>query len=108
MFKQAEEENRMVAWLIRGLGFLFIAIGFGMIMGPFVTLADVVPIIGSIIGAGTFIAALIFAIPVWLITVGVAWVFYRPVLGIALIGVAIAVPVLFLVMRSSKPTPSHA
>lgn len=102
MFKQAEEENRTLTWIIRAVGFVLIAIGFGMMFAPFVTLADVVPIIGSVVGAGTFVAAMIFAIPVWLITVALAWVYYRPVIGIALLAAAIAVPILFAMFRSKK------
>ncbi len=102
MFKQAEDENKMMTWIIRVVGFLFIAIGFGLMFGPFVTMADVVPFIGSIVGAGTFIAAIVCAIPVWTVTVAIAWIFYRPVIGIALLVVALAVPILFMVMRSKK------
>lgn len=103
MFKQAEDENKMITWIIRAAGFVFIVIGFSMLFGPFVTLADVIPFIGSIISVGTFIGAFVCAIPVWLITVGIAWLYYRPVLGIALIAGAIAVPILFKMMRSPKP-----
>ena len=102
MFKQAEEENANITWIIRGVGFVLIWIGFGLIFSPLATIADVVPFIGSIVGAGTFIAGFICALPVWLITVAVAWIVYRPVIGILLLVVAIGIPLLFKITRKPK------
>ena len=102
MWTHAETANRTLTWILRAGGFAVLVIGFGMIFAPLVVVADVVPFIGSIVGAGTSVAAIIVAIPVWCITVGIAWLFYRPLLGVALLAVAIAVPVVFLRMRKGK------
>jgi len=44
-----------------------------------------VPFLGSLAGAGAFLVALTLAVPVTLVTVGVAWVAHRPLLGGALL-----------------------
>ena len=108
MFKQAEEENANITWIIRGVGFVVIWIGFGMMLSPLVTVADVVPFIGSIVGAGAFLASLVCAIPVWMVTVAVAWVVYRPLIGALLLIVGIGIPIAFMISRKSqvKPTPT--
>ena len=103
MFKQAEEENANITWIIRGVGFIVIWVGFAMMFGPLVVVADVIPLIGSIVGAGTFLASLLCALPVWLITVAVAWVVYRPLLGAGLLVLGIGIPIIFMLTR--KPAP---
>ena len=110
MFKQAEEENAQMTWIIRIAGFVVILIGFSLFFAPLATIADVVPLIGSIIGAGTFVAAFIITIPVWFTTVAIAWVVYRPLIGIALLVVAIGVPVAFMVLRKppQKMQPANS
>lgn len=60
MFQQAQKSNTILTWLLRGAGYIVMVIGFSLILGPLSVFADVVPIFGTIVGAGTgFIAALI-------------------------------------------------
>ena len=60
-------------------------------------LGDVVPFIGSIINVGTGLVAFAVAAPCALVTIGIAWIFYRPLVGIALIVAAAAIA--FLVWK---------
>jgi hypothetical protein len=89
MFKVAEASNRTLTWILRAGGFLAILIGFVLVFRPLVTVADIVPFIGTILGAGTFLAACCLAISLSLATVGVAWIVFRPLLAVALLVVAI-------------------
>lgn len=66
-------------------------IGFYLLMGPLSVLADVVPFIGNIVGAGTAIVALMLTAVGGLITIAVAWIVFRPVLAISLLVVSAAV-----------------
>jgi hypothetical protein len=54
-------------------------------------LADVIPFVGSLVGAGTGLASFLLAAMGSFVTIAIAWVFYRPVLGIALLLVAAGV-----------------
>ena len=60
-----------------------------LILRPLSVIADVVPILGSIVGAGTGIISLLLAAILSLITVAIAWIVYRPLFGIILILVAV-------------------
>lgn len=79
-------------------------IGLGMMLKLLSVLADVLPFLGNIIGAGTSLIAGLVAAVLSLITVAVAWVVYRPLLGVALLAAALAI---VFVVRSKlkKATP---
>ncbi len=85
MFSSAENANVARTWIVRLLGFLCMLIGFSMIFKPLSVVADVVPFVGSIVGMGTGIVAFALSAPLSLVTIAVAWIFYRPVLGIILL-----------------------
>jgi hypothetical protein len=48
-------------------------------------LGDVVPFIGSMIGAGAALFAFLVSAALSMLTVGIAWIFYRPLLGVPLL-----------------------
>ncbi len=52
-----------------------------------------VPGAGTIVGAGAGIIAFLVAAPASLITIAIAWLFYRPLIGIILIVIAVALTV---------------
>lgn len=104
MFAQAQASNRMITWLIRLGGFVLMGIGFGMLFRPLSVVADVVPFIGNIIGAGTGFVGFLIAAILSLITIAVAWLVYRPVLGIGLLVVA-GLLMFWLKTRVSKAKP---
>ena len=89
MFTAAEESNTAMTWILRAVGFMLMAMGFGMMLKPLSVLASVVPLFGDIIGAGTGVIAFLIAGMLSLITIAIAWIFYRPLLAIGLL-VAVA------------------
>lgn len=101
MFSSAEAANTTRTWILRFVGFLLMFIGFAMVFKPLSVVADVVPFIGSIVGMGTGVVAFALAAPLSLITIAIAWIVYRPVLGIALLVVGIGAFVAIMV-RSRK------
>ncbi len=88
MFKAAEESNAMLTWILRGVGFFMMALGLYLIFNPLVILADVLPFLGSILGAGTAVFAGLIAASLSLVTIALGWLSYRPLLGITLLVVA--------------------
>ncbi len=88
MFQNAENANTMMTWILRFVGWLMMYMGLKMVLRPLEVLGDVLPILGDIIGIGTGILAFLIATPVALITIGIAWLFYRPILGIVLLAAA--------------------
>ena len=85
MFSSAESENTTITWLIRLGAFLAMWIGLAMLFGPITTLSSVVPMMGSIIGAGIAIITGIICIVLSFITMALAWIFFRPLIGVALL-----------------------
>lgn len=80
-------------------------VGVAMILRPLSVLADVIPFLGSIVGAGTGILSFLIAVPFAFLTVAVAWLRYRPVIGISLlILAAIAAGLIFILSKRGKST----
>ncbi len=90
MFAAAEQENGVITWVVRLLGFILMAVGIGTIFAPLAVMGDVIPFIGSMMRMGTGVVAGVLAFALSLGTIAVAWLAYRPVLGIALLAVALA------------------
>jgi hypothetical protein len=90
MFASAHSSNKMLTWALRIGGTVLMFIGFNLLFRPLSVLADVVPFIGNIVGVGTGIVALLLSVPLSLLVISVAWIFYRPLVGIPLAIVAVA------------------
>ncbi len=105
MFKSEQKSNKVLTWILRLVGFVLMLIGWSMIFSPLSVIADVVPFIGSIVGVGTGIIAFLISIILSLFTIAIAWVFYRPVLGVSLLVVVVLLIVLTRgkLKKSKKP-----
>lgn len=100
MFAAAQSENTFIAWLLRLVGFIVMFVGTALVFNPLKVLADVLPLAGRIVGAGTgFIAFLLSAVGSTTI-IALSWLWYRPLLGIALL--ALALGGLFLIKKAFK------
>lgn len=95
MFKTAQDNNRVMTWVIRVAGIVGLMIGFGLIMAPIGVLADVIPFLGSIARLGTGIIGFVLAILVGFVTIAIAWFAVRPILSVTLLVVAAVVFFLF-------------
>ncbi len=106
MFETAQQSNTLMTWAIRGGGFLLMLIGLNMIFGPLAVLADIVPFFGSIVGVGTGIVSALVAAIFSLLTIGIAWIVYRPLLGIIFLGIAAAITALVIMkVKKTEPVP---
>jgi hypothetical protein len=98
MFKAAQDENAILTWILRGVGALVMFIGFGLIFRPLGVLADVLPFLGDIMRLGTGAIGFALTAVFSAVTIGIAWLYYRPVIGILVLlaGIGIAVGMWFL------------
>ena len=103
LFAQAESENATFTWILRAVGFGLMAIGFMLILGPFEVLADVVPFIGSIVGAGVKIIALITAACLSSLTIAIAWIAHRPLVAIPLLVIAVGCAIYVFTRKKAAP-----
>jgi hypothetical protein len=87
MFKDAQAENRLWTWLIRAGGALLMFIGFCLVMGPIGVLADLIPILGDVVRAGTGVMALLLTVVLAPVVIAIAWFWYRPVVAVIVLAV---------------------
>ncbi len=102
MFSAAETENTMILWGLRFLGWLLMFIGLKMLFEPFAVMADILPFVGDLLRMGTGFFSFFLASFLSLIVIAIGWIFYRPLLGAALIVGAIAILVMGMRMASGK------
>jgi hypothetical protein len=89
MFEHAKSENTLLTWGLRLLGLIVMTFGISLILSPIATLADVIPLLGDLVGMGTGLAALIMASFISAVVIAVSWFAVRPMLSIALVAFAI-------------------
>ena len=99
IFADAQSMNSKITWLLRLVGLLVMYFGLKRVLGPIDSLVDVIPILNGIVAMGTSLAAGLVAGACALLTIGVAWVFYRPWLGIPLIAVGVGVFVMVFMKK---------
>ena len=104
MFEAARSANTMMTWIVRLVGFLLMFFGLSMVFKPLSVLADVLPILGDIVEIGTGLVAGVIAFVCALVTIAIAWIFYRPVLGILLLAAAGAA--IFLLWKKKQEKKS--
>jgi hypothetical protein len=85
MFEKAKNDNATLTWVIRLVGCILLISAFGMILKPLSVLADIAPIFGNIVEIGTGIVSFLLGTILALLTISIAWIFYRPLVGLALL-----------------------
>jgi hypothetical protein len=104
MIQKAQAENNMLTWILRLVGFVVMLAGLAMMLKPLSVVADVVPFLGSIVGAGIGIIAFLISVVLSLTTIAIAWIVYRPLLGGLLLAVAVALVVVIKGKLSANKT----
>ena len=104
MFVSAHADNVAMTWMLRIVGFFIMFFGIRMMFKVFVVLADVVPFLGSIANAGVGLISFVITLALSALTIGIAWIFYRPLLGISII--AITAGAIWWTRNKVKATPS--
>jgi hypothetical protein len=107
MFEQAKSDNEQLTWILRLAGTAVLIFAFITILKPLSVLADVVPLIGNIVEVGTGVIGFLLGLIVALVTICLAWIFYRPMVGIALL-VAIGAIIYWLKRKSSQAAQTIA
>ena len=88
IIEDAQDANSMWTWALRILGVLMVIGGLKGIFGFVETILKVVPFIAGIFGWGVGLVCSIIGIAWSLIVIAIAWLFYRPLLGISLLVLA--------------------
>ena len=83
-----KEANNMILWFLRILGCMMVIGGLKGIFGFIETILKVVPFIAGIFGWGVGLVCTVIGVAWSLIVIAIAWLFYRPLLGISLLVLA--------------------
>lgn len=102
VFERAHTANTFWTWGLRLAGFVVMGIAFCMIMKPLTTFAGVIPFLENLAGFAVFIIGFGLAGVLSAITIAIAWIAVRPILGISLLVVAGALIVGLYFFRSGQ------
>lgn len=94
MFTAAKAENATLTVILRVVGFLVMFIGLALVTRPLSVVADLLPFVGNLVGAGTGMVSFLIALALSSLTIAVAWIVYRPLLAVVLIAVTVGCGVL--------------
>jgi hypothetical protein len=103
MFAHAHAANRALTWILRAVGFGAMFFAGMLVLGPISAMARILPFLGSLVEIGFAIVSFLLSAIVSLLVIGTAWIFYRPILGVALILTAIACIVMLKRLHSRRP-----
>ena len=88
IFESEHSSNKMLLWVFRILGILLVITGLKGIFNFLETILKVVPFLANILGWGVGLVCTVVGLVWSLIVIALAWVTYRPVLGISLLVLA--------------------
>jgi len=91
LIEAKKEQEAVLTWILRFVGFFVMLLGFMMVMKPLTLLLAFIPFVESIVGAGVGLLALMISVPLTLLTIAVAWLAVRPVVAGGLIAAGVAV-----------------
>ncbi len=103
MFEGIIEVNQLRTWLLRVLAVVFIYIGLNTLLVPISTFLSVMPLFAKVFRSANKLLTLVIALVLSLITIGIVWLIYRPLIGLAVLLTAVAVVFLFTKLRKKQP-----
>ena len=101
MLGHAKSANNTWTWVLRVLGIMLVVGGLKAMFGLLLMLFKVLPFLGSIVGAGVGLVCWVFGVAWSFIIIAIAWLVFRPIIGISLLVLAIA-GIVFLKRRGKK------
>ncbi len=107
MIEEAEADNITLTWILRILGIAMMCGGLAIAFRPLAVIGDVVPFIGSIVGFGTTLISIIAGTGFAFCIISVAWLFYRPLIGVPLlvVGIGLLIWVTRVMLKQPKQLP---
>ena len=85
MFQHELDENKMITWILRIVGWLCMMFGLKMIVAPCAAAMSCLPCLGAIAESLSCIVICPISVVLTLFTIAIGWIWYRPLLGIGLL-----------------------
>ena len=108
MFEAAHAGNNMLTWILRIIGVLCVIGGLKGIFGILGEVFKVLPFLGNIVGAGVGFVCGVVGFAWSLLIIAIAWLTYRPLIGVPLLVVAVAAIVWIKKKGAEKQLPPPA
>jgi hypothetical protein len=102
MIAHAQSSNNFITWLLRLLGLILVVVGLKLLFGLLPTLLKVLPPLGAIVGAGIGLVCAVGGFAWTLGIIAIAWLFYRPLIAVPMIAIAVGGIVMLTKMKSKK------
>jgi hypothetical protein len=99
MIARAKAANKTLTWIFRLMGVVLVVVGLKSVLSILSMLFKVIPILGKIVGVGIWIISGVIGGAWSLIIISISWLFYRPLIAIPMLAVAIG-GLVFLRIRS--------
>jgi len=106
-FNNQDKNITTAARIVRPLGILLTILGIFMLFMPIIALLNWIPLVGTLLsftaGFAAFLFALIVGAVISCLVIAIAWVLYRPLIGVSLILlVSISLYFIFFFPRSAE------
>lgn len=88
IYAGAHSSNKTLKWILRFVGVMLVIGGLKMIFGFIEAILKVVPFLANILGWGVGLVCTVVGVVWSLIIIALAWLFYRPLIGIILLAIA--------------------
>ncbi len=102
MIQMIRDDDNMLKWILRAVGAVAILIGYLSLISPLTKVLSFIPIFGGLVSGALFLVELLASIVHSLVVIAIAWVVYRPVIGISLLAAALVLIILQIVISKKK------
>ncbi|BAF72953.1 TMEM43 family protein [Sulfurovum sp. NBC37-1] len=106
IFKEELDANALWTWILRGIGLLLMFIGFSMMMGILATLANVIPMLGTLVGGATALVAGVLTLMLGSLVIAIAWFSSRPMMSLMILATGVAIAFALGKIGKKKSTAS--
>lgn len=101
IFASAHQSNKFLTWILRIIGVVVVVYGLKQIFGLLIALLKVLPFLANIVNLGINLVCWVIGVVWSLIIIAIAWIAHRPVLGISLLVIVVAL-IVFLAIKGKK------
>jgi hypothetical protein len=103
MYSAAHSSNAVMTWILRLAGVCLVIFGLKLIVTPLAVLASVIPLLGTIVDVGAGLVGVLLGLAWSLVIIAIAWLRFRPLIGLGMVGVAAALIALLHIKWRSRP-----
>ena len=100
MINIIKNENNIMKWIFRISGIIICVIAVGSILKPICRITSYIPILGGLINSAVGLISVILGLCISLMVIAIAWIRFRPLIGIGLLIIIGAL--IFLIVKKGK------